>query len=258
MNNKLLSGGGIADLAADFEFRVMAAIHKKVDTLYSGLITMNITPFEKIVIFPSLYVPGSYQDAWDASLGWGEWDAGNEETKIYSVKDDGKYEGYLYFNEDNTELKFTKVPAWEEDNTIGDPDASGTSGTLQIGAWGGNNIKTDVGPGYILVKADLEGLTSSFTLTDWGLIGDATAGGWDADENMTYDPVSDTWSITTDLVVGTVKFRANDDWAINYGDPLGNGRLAQDGANIPIAEAGNYTITLDLSEAIYTYTVVKN
>jgi hypothetical protein len=219
---------------------------------------MNITPFEKIIEYPGLYVPGSYQDEWDASLGWGEWDAGNENTKIYSVGDDGVYEGYLYFNEDTSWFKFTKVPDWEEDNTIGDPDASGFSGTLQVGSWGGNNIGTDVGPGYVKVEADLNNLVSTFTLTDWGLIGSATAGGWDSDQDMTYDPVSDTWSITTDLVAGEVKFRANDDWAINYGDPLGNGKLEQDGANIAIAAAGNYTITMDLSGAIYTYTVVQN
>ncbi len=258
INNKLMTAGAVPEVAADFEFRVSAMVHKDVDTLYSDYITLTITPFEKVIIYPSLYVPGSYQDVWDASLGWGEWDAANEFTKIYSVKDDGKYEGYLYFNEDTTWMKFTKVPAWEEDNTIGDPDASGFSGTLQVGSWGGNNIATDAGPGYIKVEADLNALTSTFTLTDWGLIGSATAGGWDSDENMTYDPVSDTWSLTTDLVAGDIKFRANDDWTINYGDDLGNGKLSQDGANIPVAEAGNYTITLDLSNAIYTYTVVKN
>ena len=261
MNNKLLTGGGVADLAADYEFRVTASVHADVDTLHSANITMTLTPFEKIVEYPSLYAPGSYQAVWDASLGWGEWDAGLEDTKIYSVADDGVYEGYLYFNEDTTWLKFTQVPAWEEDKTIGDPDASGESGTLQVGSWGGNNIKVMTGPDYPVyyqVKADLNNLVSTFTATDWGLIGDGTAGGWDTDEDMTYDPVSDTWSITTDLVAGSIKFRANDDWAINYGDPLGNGKLAQDGDNISVAAAGNYTITMDLSGAIYTYTVVQN
>ena len=258
MNNKLLSAGAIADLADDYEFRVMAAVHTDVDTLYSAAIDMNITPYEKIVIYPSLYVPGSYQDNWDASLGWGEWDAANEYTKVYSVKDDGKYEGYLYFNEAETYFKFTGVPEWVQDQTYGDADAGGESGTLLLNDWG-NNIKITSGAGYYLVKADLNAATYSATLTDWGLIGDATEGGWDADENMTYDPVSDTWSITTDLTAGgNIKFRANDDWTINYGDPLGNGRLAQDGANILVSEDGNYTITMDLSEAIYTYTVVKN
>ena len=95
-------------------------------------------------------------------------------------------------------------------------------------------------------------------MTDWGLIGSGTPGGWDSDQNMTYDPVNDVWTITLDLITGDIKFRANDAWAINYGDPTGAGKLVQDGDNIPISADGNYTITLDLSGAIYRYTVVEN
>ncbi len=256
VNNKLMTAGAIADRATDVEVRVRATIHKDVDTLFSTGVAMTITPFEKIIIYPSLYVPGSYQDNWNPA--WGEWDAANENTKIYSVKDDGKYEGYLYFPEATTSYKFTTVPAWEEDNTIGDPDAAGVSGTLQIGAWGGNNINYTGTPGYYLVKANLNDLTYSNTLTDWGLIGSATSGGWDSDQNMTYDPLTDLWTITIDLVAGDIKFRANDAWDLNYGDDGGDGKLEGGAANIPVAEAGNYTVTLNLSEAIYRYTVVKN
>jgi len=94
VNNKLMTAGALADVADDFEVRIRATIHKDVDTLYSTGVTLTITPFEKIIIYPSLYVPGSYQDNWNPA--WIEWDAANENTKIYSVKDDGKYEGYLY------------------------------------------------------------------------------------------------------------------------------------------------------------------
>ncbi|KPK87190.1 MAG: hypothetical protein AMS27_03255 [Bacteroides sp. SM23_62_1] len=257
VNNKLMTAGALADVADDFEVRIRATIHKDVDTLYSTGVTLTITPFEKIIIYPSLYVPGSYQDNWNPA--WIEWDAANENTKIYSVKDDGKYEGYLYFPEAVAEYKLLKVPAWEEDNTIGDPDASGQSGTLQIGSWGGNNIKYEGTPGYYLVKADLNALTYSHTLTDWGLIGSAVPPyDWSVDENMTYDPLTDLWTITIDLVAGDIKFRANDAWDLNYGDDGGDGKLEPGGANIAVGEAGNYTITLNLSEAIYRYTVVKN
>jgi hypothetical protein len=30
------------------------------------------------------------------------------------------------------------------------------------------------------------------------------------------------------------------------------------GENIPVAESGNYTVTLDLTNAVYTYTLTKN
>ena len=83
----------------------------------------------------------------------------------------------------------------------------------------------------------------------WGIIGDATAGGWDTDTDMTYDPEADVWKITAELTPGAVKFRRNDSWTINYG-PRNNedGILYLDdpGAH-GISEAGTYEITLDLN-----------
>jgi hypothetical protein len=255
LNNKLIIAGAIADLAQDFSVRISAVVHEDVDTLYSPAVAVHITPFEKIVEYAKLYVPGSYQNEWNPD--WPEWDVTNLNTCVYSVKDNGKYEGYLYFNEATTYFKFTKVQAWEQTNTLGDADAGGQSGTLLLNDWG-NNIMVTTGAGYYLVKADINAATYSTTLTDWGLIGSATPGGWDSDQNMAYDPVNDVWTITLDLVAGDIKFRANDDWVINYGDDTGAGKLSQDAANIPIGAAGNYTITLDLSGAIYRYSVENN
>jgi hypothetical protein len=78
----------------------------------------------------------------------------------------------------------------------------------------------------------------------WGIIGDATAGGWSSDQNMTWNATNKVFTSTINLVVGALKFRANDDWAINYGGADLNA-LTSGGANIAIATAGNYTITFD-------------
>ncbi|HDR88864.1 MAG TPA: SusF/SusE family outer membrane protein [Bacteroidetes bacterium] len=257
MNSALLAMGMQPEQPANVEVRIMATVHPDLDTLYSTPLALTITPFEKIIVYPKLYVPGSYQNEWNPD--WAEWDAANEHTTIFSVKDDGKYEGYLYFNEAEVYHKFTMVPGWEEDYTIGDPDPGGESGTLQIGSWGGNNIKVVTGgAGVFLVKANLNDATYSHTKTHWGLIGSATPGEWDYDTDMTYDPIEDVWTLTVDLTAGEIKFRANDGWDINLGDTGPDGKLEYGGDNIAIAEAGNYTITLDLSNAIYTYTVTKN
>ena len=256
VNNALLTLNAFPGEAANVQVRVTAAIHKDVDTLYSQPISMNITPFEEVIDYPKLYVPGSYQDDWNPA--WGEWDPANTNTVIYSVKDNGVYEGYLWFSQDTTELKFLKVPAWEQDNTIGDPDASGMSGTLQIGNWGGNNIKVPGGPGYFLIKADLNVTTYTYTKTDWGLIGSSVPPyDWSVDVDMTYDKVNNVWTITLDLVAGEIKFRANDDWALNYGDDGDDRKLDAGGANIPIAADGNYTITLDLSGPVQNHEKLK-
>ena len=89
----------------------------------------------------------------------------------------------------------------------------------------------------------------------WGIIGDATPNAWnDPDTDMTYDAGTSTWRITLDLVVGQMKFRANDDWAWNYGDNGADGSLENDGDNIVVDTAGNYTVVLDFSTPrAYTY-----
>lgn len=90
---------------------------------------------------------------------------------------------------------------------------------------------------------------------DW----DHTNYGWNSDQDLTFDTATKTWSITLDLVAGEIKFRANDDWAINFGDDGADASLEYNGANIAISESGNYTITLDLSTpGYYSYKVVKN
>jgi hypothetical protein len=63
---------------------------------------------------------------------------------------------------------------------------------------------------------------------------------------------------TLDLVQGEMKFRANNDWAVNLGDNDANRSLEYGGANIAVAESGNYTIELNLGSAVYTYKLTKN
>ena len=109
------------------------------------------------------------------------------------------------------------------------------------------------------IKADLTAATYSILRTDWGIIGGAVPPyDWSVDVNMTYNDVDHVLEVTLDLQAGDFKFRANDGWDLNYGDDEPDGIVNAGGSNIPIPEAGNYTITLDLSQAIYTYTVVKN
>ncbi|MEP6646153.1 MAG: T9SS type A sorting domain-containing protein, partial [Saprospiraceae bacterium] len=78
-----------------------------------------------------------------------------------------------------------------------------------------------------------------------GIIGSATPGGWDTDTDMALNPNfadSSEWALRVILTDGELKFRANHDWAANWGSgdfPIGTG--LRDGANIPVT-AGEYQI----------------
>jgi len=93
-------------------------------------------------------------------------------------------------------------------------------------------------------------------ITTVGLIGDATPGGWDADTDMVQDATNpDIWTMTISLIDGGCKFRAEDDWAVNWGSadfPTGTG--VQDGDNIPVW-AGDYFITFNSATGEYDFDV---
>jgi hypothetical protein len=197
-------------------------------------------PKQKADAYPVIYVPGSYQTptAWDPS---------NTTTVLASVLSDGNYEGYLYFPA-GAQFKFTAGPNW--DVNWGD---TGADGTLEPG---GDNL-TVAEAGYYKMNVNVNALTYTILKTTWGVIGDATAGGWDSDQNMNYDEATGLWTTTLDLKAGSLKFRANDGWDLNYGDTGFNGILESGGDNIAIPEAGTYAFTMKLGYPDYTYTIVR-
>ena len=215
--------------------RTTSAIVAKFPAIGSGNVIIAPNPGDNT--YPVLYVPGSYQSS--------AWDPTNTTTVLASPNVDGRYEGYLNFPA-NTEFKFTDGPGW--DVNYGD---TGADGVLDQG---GDNIRA-AEAGFYKIDVDLNTLTYTLLKTQWGLIGSATPGGWDADQDMTYDAGTNSWSILVDLVPGDIKFRANDAWDLNYGDDGGDALLEKNGANIAIAAAGKYKVTLFLDKPDHTYSV---
>lgn len=194
--------------------------------------------------YPVIYAPGGYQKA--AGYSAGDW-APDVAPKLASVNSDGNYEGYIYFAA-AAEFKFTEGPNW--DKNWGD---DGANGVMEAN---GANLKV-AEAGYYKINVNLNDRTYSVKKTDWGIIGSATADGWNSDVNMVFDAATKTWSAKVDLKAGEIKFRANDGWDINYGDNGANGTLEGGGSNIAIAQAGSYKITLTLGTPDYTYKVER-
>ncbi|MDX1479291.1 MAG: SusF/SusE family outer membrane protein [Saprospiraceae bacterium] len=98
--------------------------------------------------------------------------------------------------------------------------------------------------------------TAGAQITSVGLIGTATPGGWDFDTDMVQDTANaDMWTLAITLTDGVVKFRADDDWAINWGNDEGDfpyGTGAQDAADIPV-KAGDYNIQFNSATGVYYF-----
>ncbi len=244
LNRIATQAGLVPEAASPLVVRVVSQLQDpggavtSVDPVYSQPLTLTVTPYSTVTEPGILYVPGEYQ-GWDPPTA----------AQLLSAEDNGEYEGYLTFPEGlaSLEFKFTPQPSW-------DLAYGGDATTLDTE--GGNLSVSE--PGTYFITANLNDLTWSATPSSWGVIGSATAGGWDADQDMAYDYQQNVWTITTELVPGEMKFRLNDAWDTDYGDDdASDNVLNLGGSNIPITEGGTYDIELDLSGDAPTYTLSK-
>ena len=187
------------------------------------IVTLDMNNLTYTVGKPVLYMAG------DAN-GWA--------TNDYLAGDDGvHFTGYMYLNQNG--FKFCTQPEWKGTNYGADFNTAADAA----------NITMTEEAGYYKVDVDLESKSYVLTpITTIGIIGSASPNGWDSDVDMTYVPYNaetkelgywEAKDIT--LASGEIKFRANDDWAINWGGDTN--ALTQGGDNISV-EAGTYDIKL--------------
>ena len=125
------------------------------------------------------------------------------------------------------------------------------------GGWGGIRTTKSLVEKFETSEIDIPSLNSGLggTLSDWGLVGDATENGWDSPDMEMYETSTNQFSLYAELTDGFMKFRFNEDWGNNYGDTGADGSLEQAGENIAIT-AGTYLITFDLDNLTYEITEV--
>ncbi len=247
--NAVAIGIGLTpDIAGDMDLRIVSRnTNSNGNTLErpSEAITVSVTPYN--VSFPFLYMVG------DATTPG--WDNNNNNTPIFRDQDvPNNYFFTGYFGAGAfklLEIKGQWQPQW------GTNDGS----TLAVNPGGGSdpgtfNVAT---AGYYTYNLTTVGESGSFTVTPYdasgattyatiGVIGDSTPGGWGTDTDMAQDPNNPhLWFINgISLTANQLKFRADDDWADNWGDSGSSQTygISQYGSpdNFSIPEAGVYDI----------------
>ena len=177
--------------------------------------------------------------------------AGGWDTETGLFRDSGNpslWRGTVALTEG--ELKFRANNAW----SINWGGSSFPEGTAVLN---GDNIAVNAAGNY-LVSFNTSTLEYRFlpigNYNTVGIIGDATPGGWDNDTDMIQDPNDQSvWKLRVTLNNGEAKFRADNDWTVNWGGgTFPEGVATQDGPNIPIA-AGEYRVTFNTTTGEYRF-----
>lgn len=221
--NKYQYGCQVSDDAATFNMLEWKDV--KTPTIAGAgtwIVTLDMINCTYTISKPILYMAG------DAN-GWNQID--------YLASEDGSsFTGFMYLNQNG--FKFCSEPNWD-----------GTNYGATFFSKEGDNIIMTEEAGYYKVDVDLSAKTYTLTPINYiGIVGSASPNGWDTDEKMTYVPYNTEtkepgyWEVKDiTLTSGVIKFRADGDWAINWGGTPDV--LTQGGADMNVEE-GTYDIKL--------------
>lgn len=204
----------------EFEIRIMSAAEVSGNSEFSDAETITITAYEKIIVIePKLFIVGSVQGYYGAS----NWTPAEGVTMRYIGDGTTKlFEAYVKASATDI-LKFISNQA-DWDKVVGNYGDDGTKTGVLINSGDSGNIEF-AESGLYYVQVDIDNLTYKTVKMQWGIIGNATAGGWSDETDMTYDLSTNTWEIEANLDAGELKFRSKNtgaeisgnDWAFNCG-----------------------------------------
>ncbi len=267
INNKLLIAGDSAGVPVNYDFRVVSFINNSTEytNAYSALNTVEIVPFEKVIIISPIYLLGSATTAgWDNML-----------ARELTYLEEGKFAIVETLSGGGEWIKFISdlgawAPQWGTDDT-------GTSENGPLVYRPTEDIDDppaipspeEAGDYYIL--ADTANLTYEVSKTSATLflVGDATDAGWDNANGIEFTKDSPgIFSLVTNLKAeGGMKFlevsgvRAPQ-WSTDEEGTASGGILVYrpdeataDPTNIVApSSAGSYLIELNLITKSYTIT----
>jgi len=268
MNDWLTVQGFVAGTPGIFLARVKSDITQyngaasSIASTYSNIDTITATTHATIIPSNFLYVVGGFE-GWDFTVA----------SQINEIAGHPhKFAGFVNFPVTSSDFyfKYTSSPDWAHTN-YGNSSVNGTFTIYQGTVSPDPAAMAVASAGYYYLTADLNTGVNTWTATKttWSILGDATPGGWTTDTPLSYDPTSQTWTVTAAMkTAGSFKFRANAAWVLDFGvNTLGklafsdNPFLGYDATvnNISVPADSNYTITLDLHSAdSLAYSAVKN
>jgi hypothetical protein len=252
INRRAISKGIVPGETGNMEFRVKAVTTRNLSDLFGAPSTIAVTTFADAEVLRNLFLVGNA-----TASGWN-----NNSNNHPLFRDPANTDLYVYTGRfEQGEFKVLEtLGAWQPQ--YGTNDGS----TVAVNEGGGSDPAAFVvaTAGIYTFTMNLETNTFSFVpytggagtnFATVGIIGAATANGWDSSTAMTKSGFdSNIWRVSAPLTAGEMKFRADNDWAVNWGanTPI-SGKGTQDGPNIPVPEAGTYTIWFNSLDGKYIF-----
>lgn len=243
INQVLFNGLGLKENElTDVNFYVGATVGA-AQTLYSEpvVVKASVTAAEKQ--YPKIYVVGEFN-------GWKH----DKASFLFDfIGDDAMYQGLIDFGKAERKdggFKITPKNNWEAEWGM-DADQEAEADETVLLTSGGGNI--NIYQLYRFYHFSLDKATGTLTknkvFNTVGMIGTAV-GGWDADIDMEFDATTQKFWADVTLTAGELKFRADDDWAINWGVATEGKEMTKgvlDGDKNITVPAGNYRVYLNLN-----------
>jgi len=256
-NNIVLKLNLTAGVASQVMVRISHSISTSITPVYSNVVSLSVTPFN---LTSWVYVPGAYEGS-----SWPN--PGPLEDSLVSITGNGVYTGVIGFTPGNDQFLIVPQKNWNHKYATPDGANSSDPAIYSVVYDGPNNfyapIKATVDPTVNITSnkltLDINKNTLTLVPTLWSIVGDASPGGWpngsgyQSDTDMKFNNGTQLWWSVVNLTAGgAIKFRLNHDWGTNLGGS--GGTLSLNGANISIATAGKYLVTLDPVGLTYTIT----
>ena len=241
---KLINAG--ADAMVDL--RVKMEDPRAPQAIYSDAMALQVTTYQNYKEYDNAHIiriPGNYQE-WKLATA----------PKVVATSQSGEYEGYINFTSPYAQFLMVKgTTEWDPKVTYN------YIGSNKIG-FGGSVFSIFGGAGAYQLKVNMNNNTWVYTkIACWGLNGSAVSNDANADLCMKPDANGLSWSITTNLAKGSFRLRANNSNNIIFGHNASGeiGVPDYNGENIQVNKAGNYTISLSLTQAgNYAYGIQRN
>lgn len=224
----------------------------EIDPLYSATIERSATTYQSSECgnHCSVGIIGSASP--------GGWDTDTDLHLLDATRTDKYTWTTIVYLTGGNEVKFRAMDDWGVNwGASAFPNGTGTQN--------GANIPISTSGYYKVTFNDNTGAYSFNLLTTpvfatVGIIGSATANGWDSDQDLTKDPNNaHLWTGTFTLAAGEAKFRADNDWAVNWGSNTApSGFSVGNGANIPIAVGGTYFVRFNDATGEYFFGPAAN